>query len=72
MAIIFLKNSNIPFISTTSQLHTANMGDVRPLDRQPYFVNHDEHLDRVLNRPQLTGNVGILRWKYIFSHTLQG
>jgi hypothetical protein len=27
----------------------------RPLDRSPYYVDHFEHLDRVLNRPQLTG-----------------
>ncbi|KAF1961896.1 hypothetical protein CC80DRAFT_463405 [Byssothecium circinans] len=30
----------------------------RPLDRSPYYANHFEHLDRVLNRPQLTG-IGI-------------
>ncbi|CAI6334541.1 unnamed protein product [Periconia digitata] len=30
----------------------------RPLDRSPYYVDHFEHLDRVLNRPQLTG-IGI-------------
>ncbi|CAO2651531.1 Nn.00g041010.m01.CDS01 [Neocucurbitaria sp. VM-36] len=27
----------------------------RPLDRSPYYVNHSEHLDRVLSRPQLAG-----------------
>ena len=27
----------------------------RPLDRSPYYVNHFEHLDRVLGRPQLAG-----------------
>ena len=27
----------------------------RPLDRSPYYVNHFEHLDRVLSRPQLAG-----------------
>lgn len=27
----------------------------RPLDRFPYYVNHLEHLDRVLTRPQLAG-----------------
>jgi amino acid transporter len=31
------------------------MGDVRPLDRKPYYVDHFEHLHRVLGRPQLTG-----------------
>ncbi|KAJ4363567.1 hypothetical protein N0V83_009863 [Neocucurbitaria cava] len=30
----------------------------RPLDRSPYYVNHSEHLDRVLGRPQLAG-IGI-------------
>ncbi|KAF2634637.1 hypothetical protein P280DRAFT_413354 [Massarina eburnea CBS 473.64] len=34
------------------------MTDQRPLDRSPYYVDHYEHLDRVLNRPQLTG-IGI-------------
>lgn len=27
----------------------------RPLDRYPYYVQHFEHLDRVLSRPQLAG-----------------
>ncbi|KAK7181055.1 hypothetical protein DPSP01_003596 [Paraphaeosphaeria sporulosa] len=34
------------------------MSDIRPLDRKPYYVDHFEHLHRVLGRPQLTG-IGI-------------
>ncbi|KAF1847508.1 uncharacterized protein K460DRAFT_392847 [Cucurbitaria berberidis CBS 394.84] len=30
----------------------------RPLDRSPYYVNHSEHLDRVLNRPQIAACIG--------------
>ncbi|PSN74606.1 hypothetical protein BS50DRAFT_19661 [Corynespora cassiicola Philippines] len=34
------------------------MADTRPLDRNPYYAEHYEHLDRILNRPQLAG-IGI-------------
>lgn len=32
----------------------------QPSDRSPYHVDHFEHLDRVLNRPQLTGTSFVL------------
>lgn len=33
------------------------MSNIRPLDRKPYYVDHYEHLHRILGRPQLTGTM---------------